>query len=224
MRDLMPADWRAFMDKEFEQDYFKDLSVFVESERQNYDVFPPEEDVFNAFKLCKLNELKLVILGQDPYHNFNQAHGLCFSVKRGIKLPPSLKNIYKEMEEDLSIRQAESGDLTKWAEQGVLLLNTVLTVRAHEANSHKKKGWETFTDAVIKAVDSQREGVVFVLWGRDAKSKIPLINTSKHLILSSSHPSPYSANYGFMGCGHFKKINEYLTSKGQAPINWQLPD
>ena len=223
MKDLMPADWRGLLEAEFEQDYFKDLGKFVARERNNYDVFPPEKDIFNAFKLCSLDNLKVVILGQDPYHNYDQAHGLCFSVKEGIKLPPSLKNIYKELEQDLNIRQSSSGDLSKWAEQGILLLNTVLTVRAHEANSHKKMGWEKFTDAVIKKISDRDETVVFLLWGGPAQKKQAIIS-DRHIIIKSAHPSPLSAYRGFFGSKPFSQINEELARLNREPINWDLGD
>ena len=179
-------------------------------------------DLFNCFRFTPLSEVKAVILGQDPYHEPNQAHGLCFSVKKGVALPPSLQNIYKEMKTDLGITQPNCGDLTKWAKEGVLLLNTTLTVREHRANSHSKCGWAWFTDSVIKIISDKTENTVFILWGGNARSKTPLIDEKKHLILQSVHPSPLSAFNGFFGCRHFSKTNDYLVKCGKQPIDWQL--
>ena len=191
-------------------------------EYTHYVVYPDMYDLYNCFRFTPLNKLKAVILGQDPYHEPKQAHGLCFSVKKGVELPPSLKNIFKEMHEDLGITQPDCGDLTKWAEEGVLLLNTTLSVREHLANSHSKCGWAWFTDSVIKLISDRTQNNVFILWGGNARSKAPLIDQSKHLILQCAHPSPLSAYNGFFGCKHFSKTNEYLVQHGKKPICWQL--
>lgn len=214
------ADWGKVLSNQIDSDYFNELLTFLEVEYRFNNVFPPREDIFNAFKLCPFKDVKVLILGQDPYHEPGQAHGLAFSVKPGVKVPPSLKNIYKEMERDLGIPINQDGDLTYLAKQGVLLLNTVLTVREGEANSHKNKGWEIFTDGVIEAVSSKEQPVVFLLWGKPAENKEKLIKSNLHLILKSSHPSPLSARRGFLGCSHFSKTNDFLTSKGKTPINW----
>ena len=219
--DDLPPCWKSALKDEFASSYFQELSEFVAAERSQYEVFPPEEDVFNAFRLTPLSKVRVVILGQDPYHDVGQAHGLCFSVQPGVKLPPSLRNIYKELESDLGHEPASHGCLTSWAEQGVLLLNTVLTVRAHEANSHQKKGWETFTDSVLKIVNEQ-PSVVFVLWGKPAQKKRSLID-DRHLVIESAHPSPLSARRGFFGSRPFSLINERLQASGQPAITWELP-
>ena len=216
-------EWLNVLGSEFEHAYMKNLRCFLVEEKKQYEIYPPGPQIFNALNTTPLNKVKVVILGQDPYHGRNQAHGLCFSVNRGIPLPPSLQNIFQEIYNELGVQQPHHGDLTSWAQQGVLWLNTTLTVRAGQPRSHAEKGWEIFTDAVIQSVNQRRNGVIFVLWGRDAKAKASIIDKSRHLVLSSSHPSPYSANYGFFGSGHFKKINDYLMSKGESPINWQLP-
>lgn len=187
-------------------------------------IYPQKEDVFNAFKYCPLSELKVVILGQDPYHNVNQAHGLAFSVQKNVAVPPSLLNIYKELEGDLNIKKAPHGCLTSWAKQGVFLLNTVLTVEAHKAHSHANIGWEIFTDTVIQKISDTKESVVFMLWGAHAQKKAKLIDAAKHLILKAPHPSPLSAHRGFLGCGHFSKANNYLQAKGLSVINWQIEE
>lgn len=199
------------------------LSQFVQQERRVATVFPPEEFVFNAFRLTPLPNVKVVILGQDPYHNVGQAHGLSFSVPSGIALPPSLKNIYSELVTDIpGFTYPTSGDLTKWAEQGVLLLNATLTVRAHEAASHQKRGWEQFTDSIIQSISAERKGVVFILWGSYAIKKSALIDQNKHLVLTSVHPSPLSVYRGFFGSKPFSKTNDYLRQQGETPIDWQV--
>ncbi len=202
---------------------FADTLAFVENERmKGREIFPRNRDIFNAFKLCSFEELKVVILGQDPYHNINQAHGLAFSVQEGIQLPPSLMNIYKELSSDLGIPYASSGDLSAWAKQGVFLLNTVLTVEAHKAHSHANRGWESFTDHVISQISQYKEHVVFLLWGTPAQRKTALIDHAKHCILKAPHPSPLSAHRGFLGCKHFSKANNYLKQNGVKEINWCL--
>ena len=185
-------------------------------------IFPPQGDIFNAFHLTPLKEVKVVILGQDPYHNIGQAHGLSFSVKPGVQTPPSLVNIYQELKEDMGCYVPNNGYLVKWAKQGVLMLNTVLTVRAHQANSHRGIGWEIFTDAAIRALNEQDRPIVFLLWGRPAQMKKKMLNNKKHMILEAPHPSPLSAYRGFFGCGHFSKTNEFLKANGLSPIDWQI--
>ena len=218
-------DWLPSIEGEFRKPYYKELYQFVKEEYSKHVVYPPSDDIFNALHLTPLKEVKVLILGQDPYINENEAHGLCFSVlPEQKKLPPSLQNIYKELHEDLGCEIPNNGYLKKWAEQGVLLLNTVLTVRAHESNSHKGKGWENFTDAIIRAVNEQDRPIVYMLWGSHAQQKIPMLNNPKHLILKAPHPSPLSAHRGFFGCKHFSKINEILTSLGKEPIDWQIPN
>ncbi|BDI32833.1 uracil-DNA glycosylase 2 [Capsulimonas corticalis] len=219
----LPESWRDHLAGEFEKPYFHKLTEFVDAERAAYTVFPPESQVFSALKLTPLEDVRVMILGQDPYHDDGQAHGLCFSVQPGVKSPPSLVNIFKELKSDLDAPIPSSGYLVPWAEQGVLLLNAVLTVRAHEANSHKNKGWETFTDAVIQTVSAKDSPVVFVLWGAYAQKKVPLIDASKHVILQSAHPSPLSARAGFFGSKPFSKINEALRANGTPEIDWRLP-
>ena len=214
--------WDELLCGLFADERYLKIREFLKKEYSNYTVYPDMYDLFNCFKFTPLNNLKAVILGQDPYHEPNQAHGLCFSVRRGVPLPPSLQNIYKEIENDLGIKEPDCGDLTKWAQEGVLLLNTTLTVREHLANSHSKCGWAWFTDSVIKLISDNTENTVFILWGGNARSKAPLIDTSKHLILQCAHPSPLSAYNGFFGCRHFSKTNEYLLSHGKSPIDWNL--
>ena len=206
----------------FADERYLKIREFLKYEYTHYVVYPDMYDLYNCFRFTPLNKLKAVILGQDPYHQPKQAHGLCFSVKKGVELPPSLKNIFKEMHEDLGITQPDCGDLTKWAEEGVLLLNTTLSVREHLANSHSKCGWAWFTDSVIKLISDRTQNNVFILWGGNARSKAPLIDQSKHLILQCAHPSPLSAYNGFFGCKHFSKTNEYLVQHGKKPICWQL--
>lgn len=212
--------WKNRLNSEFEKPYFLQLTNFVQQEYGNQCIFPPSKLIFNAFELCPFNNVKVVIIGQDPYHGLGQAHGLCFSVNEGITFPPSLRNIFKEITNDLGLPIPQNGDLTRWAKQGVLLLNATLTVRAHEAGSHQKKGWETFTDYVIKTVSEQKQHVVFLLWGAYAQQKGLLIDKTKHLVLESVHPSPLSASRGFFGNHHFSKANSFLESKGLATINW----
>ncbi len=217
-------DWLEAIGDEFRKPYYSELYRFIKEEYSNYVVYPNTDDIFNAFHLTPLNEVKVVIIGQDPYHNVGQAHGLCFSVKPEVEIPPSLLNIYKELNEDLGLRIPNNGYLVSWAKQGVLLLNTVLTVRAHQANSHQGHGWEEFTDAVIHAVNAIDRPIVFLLWGRPAGLKKPMLTNPKHLILEAPHPSPLSAYRGFFGCKHFSKTNEFLKVNGLTPIDWQIED
>ncbi|WP_295621213.1 uracil-DNA glycosylase [Chamaesiphon sp. GL140_3_metabinner_50] len=216
--------WQQVLSAEFEQPYFQKLQNFISTERQTQTIFPSDADVFSAFELTPYENVKVLILGQDPYHDDNQAHGLCFSVKPGIKTPPSLVNIYKELHTDIGFNIPKHGYLVNWAEQGILMLNAVLTVRSHTPNSHKDKGWETFTDAVISQVSEKTDSVIFVLWGAYAQKKLKLIDTTKHLVIQSAHPSPLSARNGFFGSKPFSAINTALKSFGQPVINWQLPD
>lgn len=214
--------WDELLKELFLDERYKKIREFLKSEYENYTIYPNMFDLYNCFYYTPFDEVKVVILGQDPYHEPNQAHGLCFSVKAGVELPPSLKNIYKEMKSDLGITQPNCGDLTKWAKQGVLLLNTTLTVREHSANSHSNCGWGWFTDNVIKLISDNTLNTVFILWGGNARSKVSLIDQRKHLILQSPHPSPLSAYNGFFGCKHFSKTNEYLKANGKCAINWDL--
>ena len=215
-------DWLEAIGGEFKKPYYSELYGFVKNEYSTKVIYPPSDEIFNAFHFTPLKEVKVVIIGQDPYHEPNQAHGLCFSVKDGVEKPPSLVNIYKELQDDLGCTIPNSGYLEKWARQGVLLLNTVLTVRAHQANSHQGKGWEQFTDAIISAVNAQDRPIVYMLWGRPAQSKIPMLTNPKHLILKAPHPSPLSAYRGFFGCKHFSHANEFLKQNGIEPIDWQI--
>lgn len=215
--------WKAALANEFTQDYFAKLMDFVADERAKHTVYPPEHQVFEAFNRTLFEQVKVVILGQDPYHGPNQAHGLCFSVQRGVAIPPSLRNIYKELQADLGIMPPSHGHLIRWAQQGVLLLNATLTVRADSAGSHQKHGWERFTDAAIAAVAQQRQHGVFMLWGNYAQSKATLIDDTKHCILKAAHPSPLSASRGFLGCKHFSKANAYLEQHGINAIDWEIP-
>ena len=217
-------DWLVPLKEEFKKPYYKDLYYKIREEYTNYQIFPEANDIFNAFDFTPLSQVKVVILGQDPYHNNGQAHGLSFSVKPQVDIPPSLVNIYQELHDDLGCNIPNNGYLKKWADQGVLLLNTVLTVRAHNANSHRGIGWEQFTDAAIKAVNDLDRPVVFMLWGRPAQSKKSLLNNPNHLILEAPHPSPLSAYRGFFGCKHFSKTNEFLVANGYKPIDWQIED
>ena len=214
------SSWKEHLKQEFEKPYFTDLINFVKAEYTTQTIYPPGKLIFNAFEKCSFDKVKVVILGQDPYHEPGQAHGLCFSVPDGVSLPPSLQNIYKEIKNDLDIPISKSGNLEPWAEQGVFLLNATLTVRAHQAGSHQAKGWETFTDNVIKLLSNSGNHLVFLLWGAYAQRKGELINANKHLVLSSVHPSPLSAYRGFFGNHQFSKTNEYLVSIGKEPINW----
>jgi len=215
------ASWKERFGEEFDKEYFARLSGFVKEEYRTRTVFPPGSLIFNAFNLCPFNRVKAVIIGQDPYHGPGQAHGLCFSVREGIEFPPSLKNIFKEIESDLGYKPLPSGNLERWASQGVLLLNATLTVRAHQAGSHQRKGWEDFTDSVIRIIDNQKDGIVFFLWGSYAQKKGEAIDRSRHLVLESVHPSPLSASRGFFGNKHFSRCNEYLVSRGIEPVNWR---
>lgn len=215
-------DWQQPLMAEFRKPYYKALYDKVLEEYRARKIFPAPDDIFNAFHLTPLSEVKAVILGQDPYHNDGQAHGLCFSVKPDVEIPPSLVNIYQELHDDLGCYIPNNGYLVKWAKQGVLMLNTVLTVRAHQANSHRGIGWEQFTDAVIEAVNAQDRPIVFLLWGRPAQMKKSMLNNPKHLILEAPHPSPLSAYRGFFGCRHFSQTNEFLKSNGIEPIDWQI--
>ena len=215
--------WDEVLKDVFESENYKKIREFLKKEYFTRTIYPPMNDLYNCFRLTPDDKIKCVILGQDPYHNEGQAHGLCFSVKKGVEPPPSLKNIYKEIKDDLGITEPpEFGDLTSWAKEGVLLLNTVLTVRAGAANSHKDCGWQQFTDEVIKKVSDREEPMVFMLWGGNARSKKYLINSKKHLVLECAHPSPLSAYNGFFGCKHFSKCNDFLIKNGKEPINWQL--
>ncbi len=215
-------DWLPAIKGEFQQPYYKKLHQTIVQEYQTRQIFPDADDLFNAFHLTPLKDVKVVIFGQDPYHNVGQAHGLCFSVKPGVEIPPSLVNIYKELEDDLGCYVPNNGYLVKWAEQGVLLLNTVLTVRAHQANSHRGIGWEEFTDAAIRILNEQDRPIVFILWGRPAQMKKAMLNNPKHLILEAPHPSPLSAYRGFFGSRPFSKTNEFLERNGFEPIDWQI--
>lgn len=218
---IQDEKWSSIISTFFESEVGVNLSNFLENERQIFDVFPSKDDVFNAFTLTPFEDVKVVLLGQDPYHGVGQAHGLSFSVKGEQKLPPSLKNIFKEIASDLELPQNTNGNLENWAKQGVLLLNTVLTVRAGEANSHQKKGWETLTDSIIKTLSEQKENLVFFLWGKNAQEKSKLIDSKKHLILNAPHPSPLSAHTGFFGCRHFSTCNNFLSQKGIPTIDWR---
>jgi uracil-DNA glycosylase len=219
----IPATWLPHLRDEIAKPYFVALQQFVAAERAHHQVFPPDEQVYTAFELTPFDAVRVVILGQDPYHDVGQAHGLAFSVRPGVKLPASLRNIFKELHDDLGIPPSKNGCLTPWAEQGVLLLNTVLTVRAHQANSHRGKGWETFTNAVIERLSNRTDPIIFVLWGKPAQAKKKLIDTDKHVILEAAHPSPLSAHHGFFGSKPFSKIDATLTAWGKAAIDWQLP-
>ena len=216
------GSWEKALKGEFSKDYYKKLFVKIQEEYQTRTIYPPADDIFNAFHFTPLEEVKVVILGQDPYHEPGQAHGLCFSVKPQVPIPPSLVNIYKELEDDLGCYIPNNGYLEKWARQGVLMLNTVLTVRAHKANSHKDLGWEQFTDAAIRVLAEQDRPMVFVLWGKPAQRKKEMIHNPKHLILEAPHPSPLSAYRGFFGCRHFSRTNEFLKENGLEPIDWQI--
>jgi len=212
--------WQKHLKQEFEKTYFKELTEFVKREYKTKKVFPPPKDIFRAFDLCPFEDVKVVILGQDPYHGESQANGLCFSVGEGVHNPPSLNNIFMEIQKDLGIEPPKSGNLERWANQGVLLLNATLTVIAGQAGSHQHKGWEEFTDAVISLLSKEKENLVFLLWGRYAQEKGRVIDTAKHFVLSAAHPSPFSAFNGFFGCKHFSKTNEYLEFVGKPPIRW----
>lgn len=219
---MIDNDWLEVLGGEFRKPYYKELYQFVRTEYNTTQVFPPADDIFNAFHLTPLNEVKVVIIGQDPYHNVGQAHGLCFSVKPDVEIPPSLVNIYQELHDDLGCYIPNNGYLVKWAKQGVLMLNTVLTVRAHMANSHRGKGWEEFTDAAIMALDTQNRPIVFILWGKPAQMKRSMLHNPNHLILEAPHPSPLSAYRGFFGSKPFSKTNQFLQMHGVEPIDWQI--
>lgn len=215
--------WKQVLDKEFEKPYFEELKTFLQFEKQGKDpVFPPGSKIFAALNQTPFNKVKVVILGQDPYHGAGQANGLCFSVNKGVVLPPSLKNIFKEIQQDLGLSIPPHGDLSSWADHGVLLLNSVLTVRANQPASHQNKGWENFTDTIIKTLSQQRSHLVFMLWGAFAKSKKSLIDPHLHLVLEAAHPSPFSAHSGFFGCRHFSKANQYLRDVNIDPVNWEI--
>jgi len=222
IRPVIEESWRQILQEEFNKPYFHELKIFLQEEKKKHRVFPPGSLIFNAFNHTPFGKVKVVLLGQDPYHGIGQAHGLCFSVPDGIAKPPSLVNILKELESDLGIPQSRTGNLTKWALQGVLLLNATLTVRENQAGSHQNKGWETFTDAAISSLSRIREGLIFVLWGNYAIAKRSLIDTTKHHILSAPHPSPLSASRGFLGCRHFSKINQLLWQMQVEEIDWRL--
>lgn len=217
-------DWDEVLEGEFEKPYYLELRQFLKNEYETQVIYPDMYDIFNALKYTSYKDTKVLILGQDPYHGENQAHGLAFSVKPGVRIPPSLLNMYKELHGDLGCFIPNNGCLVPWAEQGVLLLNTALTVRAHKANSHKGKGWEVFTDNIIKLLNLRDEPVIFVLWGNNARSKKKLIDTNKHYIMESAHPSPLSASRGFFGSKPFSKTNDILIKLGRAPVNWQIPN
>lgn len=220
MQELIPQDWHKKLEGEFEKDYFKALAASVTAEYLAETVYPPEQIIFNAFAHCPFDKVRVVILGQDPYHSPGQATGLAFSVPDGVTIPPSLQNIYKEIKTDTESEIPESGNLERWAKQGVLLLNSTLTVRAGEAGAHQGLGWETFTDTVIQEISDEKEHIVFLLWGSYARSKTTLINTAKHLILEAPHPSPLSVHRGFFGCKHFSKTNNYLKKHNLPIIVW----
>ena len=219
---MINKSWDDFLQNEFRQDYFKKLSAFLKKEYAEKTVYPPKQAVFAAFYYTDLDKVKVVILGQDPYHEPNQACGLCFAIKPGNPLPKSLQNIYREIHDDLGIQMSNSGYLVNWAKQGVLLLNTVMTVERGKANSHKDHGWEQFTDNVIRQLNDQDQPIVFLLWGRNAMNKMPLLNNPKHLVLTAAHPSPLSAYNGFFGCRHFSQTNEFLVKNGLKPIDWKM--
>jgi len=223
MSITLEKSWKAVLEQEFSKPYMNELRAFLKDEQTHYQVFPPNKLIFNAFEHTPFDQVKVVILGQDPYHNIGQAHGLSFSVQPGVAIPPSLRNMYIELSTDIDgFKAPHHGTLTKWADQGVLLLNAVLTVRAHTAASHQKRGWEIFTDTVIKELSRKRENVVFILWGNYAKQKTKLIDSSKHLVITSAHPSPLSAHNGFFGSKPFSKTNQYLIDHNKTPIDWSL--
>lgn len=223
MRVKIEESWNRILQSEFEKPYFNHLVQFLRAEKQaGKIIFPPGPDIFSAFNLTSYDQVKVLILGQDPYHGVGQAHGLCFSVQDGIKPPPSLINIYKELNQDLGLPIPNHGNLSSWAKQGVLMLNASLTVEEAKPMSHSQCGWSTFTDHVIQLISTQKEYIVFILWGRFAQEKAKLIDTNKHMILSAAHPSPFSAHHGFFGCRHFSKTNEYLLKHHKKPIEWQI--
>lgn len=221
MEVKLEESWKSRLESEFDQQYFADLVEFVKSQYKELAVYPPPAKIFRALELCPFEQVKVVILGQDPYHGKGQANGLCFAVGDGVALPPSLQNIYKEIEEDIGIKMLSRGSLENWAKQGILLLNATLTVQAAQAGSHQKKGWEQFTDAIIEKLASEKENLVFILWGKYAQEKGLVIDEEKHLVLRAPHPSPFSAYGGFFGCKHFSKTNDYLREHGKEEINWE---
>jgi uracil-DNA glycosylase len=222
VKPQIEESWKNVLQQEFKKNYFAELKQFLIEEKKHHTVYPAGKNIFNAFNFTPFNEVKVVIIGQDPYHGQGQAHGLCFSVPKEIKSPPSLVNIFKELHADTGINIPTSGNLESWAKQGVLMLNATLTVRAAQAGSHQNKGWENFTDSAIEVLSKQRKGIVFLLWGRFAQVKISLIDGTKHHILMAAHPSPFSAYNGFFGCKHFSKANELLLKEGKTPINWAI--
>ena len=224
LKSRVPSSWRRLLADEFNQPYFHMLEEFLRTERRDHVVYPPEEEVFSALKLTPPDKVKVLLLGQDPYHDEGQAHGLAFSVRRGVKRPPSLINFLKELHNDLGCRIPNNGYLAPWAKQGVLLLNAVLTVRAHQPNSHRNKGWEKFTDAVFRKVNDEEESVVFMLWGGPAQKKASLVDTDRHAIVRSAHPSPLSAHHGFFDSKPFSAANQTLRAARKAAIDWQIPD
>ncbi len=217
----LEGKWEEALREEFKKDYYRKLYGFIKEEYNTKVIYPPSDKIFAAMQHTSLDKVKVVIMGQDPYHEPGQAMGMSFSVPHGVEIPPSLRNIYKEIHEDVGERIPDTGDLTRWADQGVLLLNAVLTVRAHQANSHKNKGWEEFTDAVIRAVEKEDRPIVYMLWGRNARDKKNLVTNEKHLVLEAAHPSPLSAYQGFFGCKHFSKCNKFLEKNGVEPISWE---
>ena len=219
---MIHNEWYPWLKEEWDQPYFRQLSAFLKVQYANKEIYPPRTQVFSAFEVCDLPDIRVVILGQDPYHEPHQAHGMCFSVNPGIEIPPSLQNIYAELKTDCGCYIPNNGYLLPWAKQGVFLLNTVMTVERGRANSHQGRGWETFTDHVIQKINAKDDPVAFLLWGRNARSKIPMIDESKHLVLEAAHPSPLSAYRGFFGCRHFSRANAFLKSNGKEPVNWQI--
>lgn len=219
---IIGNSWDVLLEEEFSKDYYKELQNFLKDEYKNHVIHPQKNEIFSALSATSYEDVRVVIFGQDPYHGENQAHGMAFSVKPGVEIPPSLRNIYKELNRELGCRIPNHGCLEKWAKQGVLLLNASLTVRDGEANSHKGKGWERVTDKITEILNNRREPVIFILWGNDAKKKGELITSPQHIILSAAHPSPLSASRGFFGCGHFKKVNSILIAMNQKPIDWQI--
>lgn len=219
---MIHNEWWPFLQEEWQKQYFVELSKFVHEAYEHKTIFPPKDKVFSAFEVCDYSDVKVVILGQDPYHELHQAHGMCFSVNPGIKIPPSLVNIYKELHDDIGCYIPNNGYLMPWAKQGVFLLNTVMTVEEGKANSHAGKGWEIFTDHTIRKLNEKDTPIVFLLWGRNARNKASMIDTKKHLVLECAHPSPLSAYHGFFGCKHFSKTNTFLIEHGKEPIHWQI--
>lgn len=219
---MIHNEWWPFLQDEWQKPYFVELSKFVHDAYEHKTIFPPKDKVFSAFEVCDYSDVKVVILGQDPYHELHQAHGMCFSVNPGVKIPPSLVNIYKELHDDVGCYIPNNGYLMPWAKQGVFLLNTVMTVEEGKANSHAGKGWEIFTDHTIEKLNEKDSPIVFLLWGRNARNKASMIDTKKHLVLECAHPSPLSAYHGFFGCKHFSKTNSFLIEHGKEPIHWQI--